>query len=164
MRAMQIGALLLDLEGRVVSANPEARALSAHAGPLFLDRETVDLSAFRDHGRNQSVRLEAEDVRLEARLEPMLNGGPQVTHLLLVLRPSYSGESRRQMLVRRFGLTPAEVRLAEQLMDGMTSEMAAERLKVSIHTVRTYLKRLYQKTGAKNQACLVHLLLQAERS
>ncbi len=59
-----------------------------------------------------------------------------------------------------YALTPAEVRLAEQLLLGRRPAEAAEALGVTIHTVRTYLKRLYHKVGARTQATLVRKLLQ----
>ncbi len=60
-----------------------------------------------------------------------------------------------------FRFTRAEVRLAEQILLGRTPAEAAEVLGVSIHTVRTYLKRLYQKTETHSQATLVRKLVQA---
>lgn len=46
-------------------------------------------------------------------------------------------------------------------MLGRTPKEAAEELGVTIHTVRTYLKRLYIKLGVKSQAMLVRKLMQA---
>lgn len=60
-----------------------------------------------------------------------------------------------------YRFTRAEIRLAEQLLLGRTPAEAAQALGVTIYTVRTYLKRLYHKVGAKNQATLVRRLIQA---
>ncbi len=65
------------------------------------------------------------------------------------------------LLGTAFHFTRAEVRLAEQLLLGRTPTEAAEALGVTIHTVRTYLKRLYHKTETHSQATLVRKLVQA---
>ncbi len=97
---------------------------------------------------------------LELTIEPLTDGGTTPSHLLVALRTSWAdSESRRQMLIHRFRLTPAEVRLAELIMDGHQPRSAAQTLDVSIHTVRTYLKRLYTKVGVKSLAGLVRALL-----
>lgn len=65
------------------------------------------------------------------------------------------------VLKEAFRLTRAELRLSEQLLLGKTPAEAAAALGVTIHTVRTYLKRLYHKVGARSQATLVRKLMQA---
>lgn len=70
-------------------------------------------------------------------------------------------EASLGMLREAFRLTHAEMRLVEQILLGRTPAEAAEALGVTIHTVRTYLKRLYHKVGARSQASLVRALIQA---
>jgi DNA-binding CsgD family transcriptional regulator len=60
-----------------------------------------------------------------------------------------------------FGLTPAEARVAEEVLDGRRPAQAAQHANVTIYTVRTYLKRLYAKTGTHTQASLLRVLLKA---
>ncbi len=62
-------------------------------------------------------------------------------------------------LQKQFNLTPAETRLALRLGEGIDPKELAERLSVSINTIRTQLQRLYGKTGTKRQAELVQLVL-----
>ncbi len=52
-------------------------------------------------------------------------------------------------------VTPAEVRLAQRLADGLSVYSTARKLNDSIHTVRTHLKRIYGKTGWHFQTDLV---------
>lgn len=80
--------------------------------------------------------------------------------LCFVFDPESRVSVSRSLLQSAFRLTPAEVRLAEQLLLGRRPAEAAEALGVTIHTVRTYLKRLYHKVGARTQATLVRRLLQ----
>jgi DNA-binding NarL/FixJ family response regulator len=58
-----------------------------------------------------------------------------------------------------FNLNPSEARLAHALASGLDLKEAAEAQAVTLSTARTYLKRLFQKTGVNRQAELVRLLL-----
>lgn len=59
---------------------------------------------------------------------------------------------------RNFGLTPAEIRLAERLRDGQTLKEAADALGISINTVRNQLRAVFDKMGLKRQSDLVRAL------
>ena len=58
-----------------------------------------------------------------------------------------------------YGLTPAEVRAAELIAEGLSTEEAARELEVSVNTVKTHLNKVYEKTNTGNRARLVKLLL-----
>lgn len=58
-----------------------------------------------------------------------------------------------------FGLTPAEGRLASELFTGLQLSEAAERLNVTINTVRSQLARVFDKVGVCRQADLVTLMM-----
>jgi DNA-binding CsgD family transcriptional regulator len=58
-----------------------------------------------------------------------------------------------------YGLSPAQTRLARLIVDGHDLAAAAQRLSVSVNTLRTQLQRIYDKTGVRNQAALVRSLL-----
>lgn len=60
-----------------------------------------------------------------------------------------------------FNLNLSEARLAHALASGLDIKEAAEAQGITLSTARTYLKRLFQKTGANRQAELVRLLLNA---
>ena len=62
-------------------------------------------------------------------------------------------------LVRDRGLTPAEARVAVHFARGAAVGQVARHLHIGVETVRTHLKRVYQKLGTTRQAELVHLLL-----
>jgi DNA-binding CsgD family transcriptional regulator len=61
-----------------------------------------------------------------------------------------------------YGLTAAQVQLAQLLAQGHDLAVAAEMLGVSINTVRTHLQRMFDKTGTRSQSALVGILLSAE--
>lgn len=62
-------------------------------------------------------------------------------------------------LRRRFKLSKAEARVATLLADGLSPRMIAERLNVSIHTVRSQLQAIFSKTDTSRQAELTSLIL-----
>ena len=62
-------------------------------------------------------------------------------------------------LRRRFRLSKAEARVATLLSDGLAPRMIADRLNVSIHTVRSQLQAIFHKTDTSRQAELTSLIL-----
>lgn len=64
----------------------------------------------------------------------------------------------RQAFVDMYGLTPREAEVAERLAVGMTLAEVAAAMGVSVEGVRTRLKVVYGKTGARHQAALVALV------
>src|SRR5262245_42340406 len=60
-----------------------------------------------------------------------------------------------------FGLTPAEARLALQLVAGETLRAAAVKLSITYETARTELKNILNKTGTCRQAELVIVIVTA---
>ena len=55
-------------------------------------------------------------------------------------------------------LTPAEARLAPDLPAGLTLAETAARGGVTVKSARTYLERVFQKTGTHQQSQLVAML------
>jgi DNA-binding CsgD family transcriptional regulator len=68
-------------------------------------------------------------------------------------------EERLETAAVVYGLSPSQVRLAEQIIGGQSLGDAAERLKVSVATTRTQLQRMFDKTGVRSQPALVRALL-----
>lgn len=62
-------------------------------------------------------------------------------------------------LRRRFGLTPAETRVALAIAQGGTLREVADGAAISIHTVRAQLSTIFAKTGCRRQADLIRTLL-----
>ena len=58
-----------------------------------------------------------------------------------------------------FALSPAQVALSERLASGHDLASAAADLGVSVNTVRTQVRRMFEKTGTHSQTGLVSLLL-----
>src|SRR5215475_4485266 len=66
-----------------------------------------------------------------------------------------------ELLRGHFGLTPAEARLAFQLVTGGTLRSAAVKLSITYETARTELKKIFNKTGTCRQAELVIVIVTA---
>lgn len=58
-------------------------------------------------------------------------------------------------LRRRLDLTLAEGRVMSALIEGYTPAEAAQRLQLSVKTVRMHLSHIFQKTGTRSQADLL---------
>lgn len=99
-------------------------------------------------------------VVLVAPLSPMrsLFGEEAGGAVLFITDPATRMEQSTEVATALFGLTNAEGMLCRILMDGRSLEEASHELGVSLNTVRTHLKRIFEKTGAHRQAELVLLL------
>jgi DNA-binding CsgD family transcriptional regulator len=79
--------------------------------------------------------------------------------LLLVNDPQQERHNRVVALQRRFRLTLAEAEFALEIIKGDGRAAAARRSNISVGTARTHLEHIFEKTGVRRQAELVHLLL-----
>lgn len=64
-----------------------------------------------------------------------------------------------ELLKKTYGLTPAEIRVAETLVECLTVDETADRLGVSRSTVKTQQQSIYEKTSTNNRAKLMKLLM-----
>ena len=60
-------------------------------------------------------------------------------------------------------LSPREVEIAQAVFDDQPEGVIAEELGLSVHTVHSYLKRLYQKLGARSRVDVVCILVAKEK-
>lgn len=58
-----------------------------------------------------------------------------------------------------YNLTPAESRVVSRLLDNPDVEAVANKLHISISTVRTHLKHIYKKTETNRQSSLFHKIV-----
>ncbi len=70
--------------------------------------------------------------------------------------------ARLEVAADTFGLSPAQLNLAELLASGKDLTAAADALGVTTNTLRTQLRRMFDKTGAHNQATLISSLLRVQ--
>jgi len=84
----------------------------------------------------------------------------QATTALVLVRPLIVPHQAAlaQVAMGVFGLTAPEARLAAMLAGGLPLRESGTALGLTYHTARTYLDRIYRKTGTSHQAGLVALL------
>jgi DNA-binding CsgD family transcriptional regulator len=75
--------------------------------------------------------------------------------------PDAAEPSHPERMAALFGLTPAESRMADELVQGRTVADAAERLGITQLTARVHLKRIFSKTCTCKQSELLRLLLRS---
>lgn len=63
------------------------------------------------------------------------------------------------LLKSMYGLTKAEIKVAELIVESKSLEQISEKCGLSINTLKTHLSRTYEKTGMANRAMLVKLLV-----
>lgn len=80
-------------------------------------------------------------------------------HKLALEKAAPGGDAR--IWNKRFGLTPAETRLALHLLSGGSATSYAAEQRLSPHTVRNHLRSIYAKTDTNRQVSLLQLLLRA---
>jgi DNA-binding CsgD family transcriptional regulator/PAS domain-containing protein len=166
---------LLDGNGHVLYANSAARQymgqkdcpLYERFGRLYSQCEDARLQRLMHQAAGKHGRRRAGWLRLrmaEALHEILLTPVPaEASFNLFFQRPlvfmaMLGGQPRSALLSELFQLTPAERRLVEMLGQQLSPEACAERLEVSINTVRSQLRSVFRKTGTSRQAELVALI------
>jgi DNA-binding CsgD family transcriptional regulator len=87
------------------------------------------------------------------------SAAPGSARLALFVQDNPCGPHTIELLGRAYGLTGAELRVLLGLAEDATPADIAARYGIAASTVRTHLKSLFAKTGAKRQKDLVKLLL-----
>jgi len=113
-------------------------------GSLLLQRQS----------ENPPLRVTAAPFRA-----PLVIGSPPIAALVFVSDPAKAPLSRSAVLRALYGLTPAEGRVADALLEGMEIREAAGRLGTTLETARLHVKRILAKTGVSRQAELVRLMV-----
>lgn len=180
-----VGVFLLDAHGEVVHINLAGERLLA-TGEIAVRqkrlvlKEPISTARLRQLiasvaqptlGKNMAcggeLNLSSAEGRakLELRVIPLIRQDATADHAMqmgcsavFVSRP---GALRLpcQKVASSYGLSPAEAKLAVMIAEGCSLEEAADRLSVSINTVRSQLKSVFAKTGTRRQSELVAMLL-----
>jgi DNA-binding CsgD family transcriptional regulator len=78
--------------------------------------------------------------------------------LVVILDPSAKSRATAASMRAAYGLTPAEARVALLLASGVSGQQMPALLGVTYDTVKTHLRRCFDKTGVHSQAQLMRLL------
>jgi len=168
--------LLLDAEGRVLFANRAAEEILAERDGLSWDgkalagaRPAVTAALRRLARSGDGTALLPRPSGREALLAVAAPIAPRhagawiadqaAAAVLFIRDPARQQQASEDLLARAYGLTPAEARLAAALSRGLRLEEFAVEQNVSLNTVRTQLRAVFDKTGTHRQADLVRLAL-----
>jgi DNA-binding CsgD family transcriptional regulator len=173
--------LLVDANAAVRHANRAAEALlrsgglKTVAGALACDHPDETRALRRLVGKASTDQGHADDgtlvVRRRSGQRPLsvlvapLRGGVSfqlelpATAILLVMDPEQARPAADGHLRALYGLTRAEARIAQALLEADRLADVADNLGVTLSTVRTHLQRTFEKTDTRRQSELLRLLL-----
>jgi DNA-binding CsgD family transcriptional regulator/PAS domain-containing protein len=180
VNALSTAALVVDRDGRLIHSNPPADALLRAGSPFVLRKglvETADramAAAFRKArrtcdgiGEAQTLRVDRDGESVTVTVLPLVAGrrlrAAEGTSCfaIFVQDADAAAPLGAEVIGRAFNLTAAELRVLLGLVEGATPQDIASQYGISSATVKTQLKSLFAKTGAKRQAELVKLALSA---
>jgi DNA-binding CsgD family transcriptional regulator len=141
----ECGQTFVEVVRRAVGVAPGDRAINGAA-----------LTVRRPSGKRALTLL----VRSVRRM-PATEESPQAAALVLILDSALSVKTTETELGQLYGLTFAEARLANLLMDGKTLNNCACELGICRSTARDHLRSLFKKTRVHRQSQLVSLLLRS---
>ena len=176
--------VFVDSSGRITQTNAEGRAmiadrriLHASVGRLVandpeVNRALQDIFLAADTGDaaigagGVAVPLVARDgEHYVAHVLPLSSGARRgmgmkyaAVAVLFVQKAAMATRSPIEAIAKSYKLTPMEVRVLLAIVEIGGAPQVADALGIGEGTVKTHLKRLYQKTGARRQADLVKLL------
>ena len=172
--ALTTAVLVLGADGRLVHSNAAGRAALARED-LLLSRVGIVEPWDRTVSPAFRTMLAAEaggTVTLARRgggnavvsALPLHRGrrrlaAPGQARVALFVQDNPCGPLAIELIGRAYGLTGAELRVLLGLVDDASPADIAKRYGIAPSTVRTHLKSLFAKTGAKRQKDLVKLLL-----
>jgi DNA-binding CsgD family transcriptional regulator/PAS domain-containing protein len=180
---LNCGIVLMDPGGRVLGHNKIAREILDARDGLHANDGFLVASRPPNHLRLQSALRRLYDPTVDG--APITaftvpkNDGEGYLHVILkwsvdppssttrapsIIVAFLSDPTRHKMapadlLSSLFALTPVEAEIALLLSEGLSVNEVADRLRSSKNTVRSYLKAIFQKTGARRQASLVRVIL-----
>jgi DNA-binding CsgD family transcriptional regulator len=96
---------------------------------------------------------------LNRRLRRVIGQEEDVALVFVYALEECIGMAQKIMLKTFYGLTPAEQRVAQAILEGYRLDEAANKLAISRNTARTHMKRIFAKTNTARQTDLIRLLL-----
>jgi DNA-binding CsgD family transcriptional regulator len=173
--------ILVDAELGIVHANGSGEVMLQHgdpvrsvAGMLSMRHELVpgQLRSAVSIASRAEAQLERRGIGIPTRLR---DGSPLSIHVMPLRQRALRGGIGRatagvfiaengapadlppDAMSLLYGLTPAEMRVFELIVDGRRTEDIAETLGVAPSTLRTHLLHVFEKTGRHSRAELVKL-------
>ena len=178
LQALGIPAAVLARSGRVLAGNDELERVAdrlvpvafggmavAHASANRLFQEAIRQSHRTDRDIVRSIPVPASDdapalvvhvLPLKRTAQDVFSGADVLVAVSVV--SADQGIPPPGLLTGLFDLTPAEARLAAALASGTPLKAAALANGIKFTTARSYLEKIFRKTGTHQQSQLVTLL------
>lgn len=122
---------------------------------LFVSVFAVSPEGTANHGLPIAMQGMSQALHLSSPSESLFNSLSRPNLVVLLRQADEAKPIGAEHLRQLFGLTPAEAKLAVSLAQGVSLTDFADQNKVTINTVRTQVRALLSKTGAKNLRELV---------
>ncbi len=187
---LSVASIILDEQGRLLSANPVAQALLDQGDGLALRNEHLwvegrdnnqalqealaTITRAQQQGEASVVRAlrvprpaGRADLGLVIRPVPTSQwseGQSSPCAAVFISDPDLQESTSGQILGELFDLTPAEANVATLLARGLSLAEVSSAQGISQHTARAQLKSIFAKTGVSRQAELVRLVLKSVAS
>jgi len=184
LSAIATGAILVDAQMNVIYANASATEMLRYADPVRTASGRLQLAApLLPQRLEEAVGLAATHPAAIGRRGMAIpakrrDGSAAAVHVLPLAQRSAS-QSRPQaavaavfiaeagrpaggvdILSAMYELTPAETRVYELMVEGLSTEQMAIELAVAPSTLKTHTLRLFEKTGRHRRADLIRLASQ----
>ncbi len=184
LEGLPVGVVLLGEQAKVLHMNARARHLAQSTGLLHLDagdflhtnqakqslrlQRAMRLAVATGRGpaisAGDAIRLSGLDGRqLHVLVTPLPQWsspfGMQAAGAVFVGDPSATVQSLTQSLQNLYGMTLAEARLTQALINGLSLQEYADEQQLSVHTVRSHYKSAAAKVGSGRQADFVRVVL-----
>ncbi|WP_419951217.1 helix-turn-helix transcriptional regulator [Methylobacterium sp.] len=149
--AVRLGELVVPSDAQA-TARPRAHI----TGAIWSDPQAVSLASAPIVIRREAKRP------LTLRVQPLRKAGLEYFDgcraILTITDLDDSRELAGDILKTLYGLTPREAELCHSLLAGHSTGECADRLRISIHTTRTHLKKIFVKTDTASQTELMIVL------
>jgi DNA-binding CsgD family transcriptional regulator len=180
----QCPVVRVDNRGRVLWRNPQAVArLERHPGLIISGGHLRARSRSTDHALQLAIAWAAEGLtyarKRASQMQRADTGGavpvldesatdrplvlcwvvPSDGMVLVTLDDQDTFDHRIAAAGAVFRLSPTQLRLVRLLLAGQDLASASTEMAISVSTVRTQLRRIFDKTGVHNQAALLRLML-----
>lgn len=169
----------LDADGKLVGVNALANErLSSHMGLMLSAKRVRARNRAFDTGLQAAIERSKDRLatnlprgfqEMQASVVPLGEDGagnplfcwvtPEQERVLISFDDEFLLRGRLKRAAAVFRLSPAQLDLAELLASGRDLVKSAEELEVSVNTVRTQARRMFEKTNTHNQVALVSRLL-----
>lgn len=166
---LPMAVVIVDSQQRFQAYNARAAELfesEGLRGDLMESRPAHPLSAFVRAIVESGVEPQEETIAFPSgrryRVEPSRRSDKGKGRWLLLLVSPAATDA--QVDFSMLGLTPRERAVAEQLLRGAGTREICEALEISRDTLKTHLKRLYEKSGTTTRASFVAKMLQSRGS